>query len=1060
MKVWSSNQPSIFSWCPIRDESRLFASSTYQGQNQGSAITLNRFDFLSLTPTIETVHTFNVSSNVTKIDWSVSNSQELGILASGHIDGTVSLFSPKQLNEISHFKFNDSPITSLAFNPNQHNVLLSVSKDNTVSLWDLTHNEAPKRCTTGISNRIVHGEITSISWHPNRSFQSILGLCDSVGLSIIWDLRTNRTTHNFADSTFKSPLSDIKFSKSQNTILATASSDSKNSVISIWDLRNITSPIRKLHGHSNGILNLEWMPSDERILFSSGNDGNIVSWNVETGEQLTSIFETSPVHNLSISPFIHGALLASTETNTHLFSFADLNIGCASNGIKRIKYHQMSSDLDVGFDGQIYQINDNKVKAFHHQEKIAEASDFVQLIEALENKTMNNFVDEKIAESDDIEKDLWEITKLGMNSDTFKETALEKLGFNQQNFSELIAPVVIAQTQQEDSNTSSNLFGDSEQQEENIFGVSQEEADIFGEVFSPFRVLPKAKNDRAANIIGQAIINGNLQQAIECAFNSEKYAEALLIASYGSQELFETTRNRYIRLHDEPLIRLVSQLPENKLDSFVRYAKIKDWKEIFAILCNYATNNFAQLCSSLGRRLITEQSDYSSALICFVASKNYDMVQQCLFQIYEQNERDTSNVSVILLVMEKLCAMAGPNAGEVVSEISRSFLQHVIQSGHKEDAIRFVDAIPNNKNLLELKIALTGERQVPQNNSTRNRMNYARQTPSQSGQGPSYFVPNQEALKPAQSNIPPSPYMPVTQPPTSVQNINQPSAIQKPSYAPPPTINMPSYQPPSSVSMPSYAPPPTLSRPTVAPPPVNKPTIIPPPTVNMPTFVPPAAANKPSIPPPPPANKPTIAPPPAVNMPTISPPPVAVPSINQPPPFHPPTVNMQPQPSFNAQSIVSPPPPASPVISAPPHVPIVNIPPPVSSNQDNSAHHSTQEAPKQSKEATIDEVPDSLKSLAYSIDSLLKTYIANPEKSSTQAKSCQICQGKLPIIFGKFRDDSIPEDFINILSTFIEHLSASRISEAAAIRKSCMSMVGPHTREFIIFMNFMEKAAK
>ena len=1100
MKVWSSNQPSIFSWCPIRDESRLFASSTCQ--NQEAVISLNRFNFLGLAPTIETVHTINVSSPVTKLDWTVSNSHEFGILASGHIDGTISLFSPTELNEISHIKYKDSPITSLAFNPTQHNVLLSISKDNSVSIWDLAHPEEPKRCTTGITNRVVQGEITSVSWHPKKSFQSILGLCDSAGLSIVWDLRSNRSTHSFADSTFKSPLSDISFSPSQNTILATASSDSKNSVISIWDLRNITSPMRKLHGHSNGVLKLEWMPSDDRVLLSSGNDGNIISWNVETGEQLTSIFETSPVHELSASPFIHGAILASTETNSQLFSFADLNNGNCGNKIKGIKFHQISSDLDVGFDGQIYQVSKNIVKTFHHQEKIAEASDFVQLIEALENKKMDTFVEEKISESEDIEKRLWEITKLGMNSDTFKEKALEILGFNQQNFSELITPVVKTQEQKEDSNSSSNLFGDSEQQE-NIFGVSQEEAEVFGEVFSPFRVLPKAKDDKAANIIGKAIISGNLQQAIDCAFNAEKYAEALLIASYGSQELFENTRNKYIRLHDEPLIRLVSQLPENKLDNFVRYAKIKDWKEIFAILCNYATNNFDQLCSFLGRRLIAEQSDYSGALFCFIASKNYDMVQQCLFQIYEQNEKDTSNVSVILLVMEKLCAMAGQNAGEVVSEISRSFLQHVIQSGHKEDAIRFVDAIPNNKNLLELKIALNGEKQVSQSRTNlRNQSNnYPQKLPTQPNQNQSYFVPTQSPYIPQPSIMqkpqqPQSPFVPT--PNSQFQNnqyvptsnisrpsISPPPTVSKPTISPPPTVNRPTILPlptvnnrpvvtsPPTVNKPTIAPPPTVSKPTIIPPPtVNMPTIIPPPTVNKPTIAPPPTVNKPTIAPPPTVNKPTIVPPPTVNMPTfnsqnnantqemnvIAPPPVAPPSINQPPPFQPAKpVNM---PISSNTQTVAPPPPASPVISVPPNVPIVNLPPPVLPAQNNNVQESTQEAPKLKKEATIDEVPASVQPLANSLASFINKFKDNPNKTSVQHKAIQKSEEKLPLVFGALRDGLIPDELIENLGIFVQHLSAGNISEAITIRKKSMSLISQKTRDAIVLMSFMEQAAK
>ncbi|KAH0788522.1 protein transport protein SEC31 B [Histomonas meleagridis] len=1066
MKVWLSEQPNIVTWCPFRDEARLFAAATTPQETQSPSLTLSRFNFLGLTPTTETYHTFDVSSPITTLDWSVTRALDLGVIATGHNDGNITLYSPSEKEILSTLSYHKQPITCLSFNRNQTNVLLSISSDNTVSIWDLTNPKAGKRCSSGITNRVVQGEITAVSWHPKSSLSSIFGLCDSTGLCVVWDLRSNRSTHSFADSTFKSSLSDIAFSPSNSTLLATASNDSRNSVISLWDLRNITEPYKKLHGHSSGVSKLEWPSSDSRILISGGKDGNIISWNIETGEQLSSIFEsTSAVTHLSWSPFIHGALLASSLNNTQLYSFADPTLG-QSTKLPLVKYHQRNSGVDVAFDGRIFHFHDKTIRSFIHQEQIAEADDFVNLIDALEKNNMEQFVNDKIQSSEDnTEKELWEITQLAMNSETFKSNALKSLGFEKKNFSELMAPIVKPNQSVEDADSSSNLFGNTTNDIDNsIFGgTSQADAEVFGDVFSPFRVLPKAKDDKAANLIAQAIVTGNLEEAINCAFNSEKYADALLIASCGSSEIFEAARQRYIRLSNTPLTRLISQISENKLDNLVRYAKIKDWKEIFAILCNHAKDQFESLSAHLGRRLIAEQNDYKSALLCFIAAKQYDMIQQCLFQIYEKTEKDTSSASVVLLVLEKLCAMVGPKAGEVVSDIARTFLQHVIQSGHKDDAIRFVDALPDNKSLLELKAALKGDSLQHQQTSKQVRQQQP-SIPSQNIQNvtsPSnVFIPNQRHAIPVppttqqQSNLPPPPpttthnYIPNNKPP-----IGPPPTMNN---TPPPPQNVPTYQVPNgpNVSRPTYVVPNNTQN--IAPPPMTvTPTIVAPPTIN----VPPPTVNVPLRTTPPPGVGPTV----------VKPPPTITPVINAPPPavIKPPIAQVMPvtqPPPQPTSPPISPPPMAPPVINAPPPVHI--IPPQVATPPMNPAHSPSNVAtpeqkaqPVVSNKATIEEVPQQYQSLANSIVAIIDSIESKPDITPQVKKAIQDAQQKLPYVYAAFKNETVPEELIQNLSMFVQQLNSGDVAGAGNTRKNLAKFMSK-SRDVVMLMIYIQNALK
>ena len=90
-----------------------------------------------------------------------------------------------------------------------------------------------------------------------------------------------------------------------------------------------------------------------------------------------------------------GHHFSSDQTSTQLYSFADPAMESLST-FKAPHFHHRKSGVDVAFDGRIYQFNDTKINSFVHQEQIAEASDFVHFVEALERKTMPIFVNEKL----------------------------------------------------------------------------------------------------------------------------------------------------------------------------------------------------------------------------------------------------------------------------------------------------------------------------------------------------------------------------------------------------------------------------------------------------------------------------------------------------------------------------------------------------------------------------------------------------------------------------------------------------------------------------------------
>ncbi len=56
-----------------------------------------------------------------------------------------------------------------------------------------------------------------------------------------------------------------------------------------WNVRDIV-PCSCLQSHQDEVFVLEPSPIDARILLSAGHDGNIVIWNLQTGNKIKTFF--------------------------------------------------------------------------------------------------------------------------------------------------------------------------------------------------------------------------------------------------------------------------------------------------------------------------------------------------------------------------------------------------------------------------------------------------------------------------------------------------------------------------------------------------------------------------------------------------------------------------------------------------------------------------------------------------------------------------------------------------------------------------------------------------
>jgi protein transport protein SEC31 len=209
-------------------------------------------DAPKLLKTVKTVNRFG------SLAWSTE-----GVIAGGMSNGSLHIWNFKDL-----LKGNDKPMTvqgphkteikALHFHPLAPHKLASGASDGTVVIFDLSQNP-PKPQILPSSSQV---EVTQIAW--NTQVEHIVACAQADGLVTVWDLKQMKPWCQL-----RSPerVSDIQWNPTQGLHLVTASSDDRNPIIKLWDLRASTSmPLATLQGHAQGILSLDWCPHDDTLL--------------------------------------------------------------------------------------------------------------------------------------------------------------------------------------------------------------------------------------------------------------------------------------------------------------------------------------------------------------------------------------------------------------------------------------------------------------------------------------------------------------------------------------------------------------------------------------------------------------------------------------------------------------------------------------------------------------------------------------------------------------------------------------------------------------------------
>jgi histone-binding protein RBBP4 len=162
--------------------------------------------------------------------------------------------------------------------------LLLRSRYNAYALRDLTKYSSTSKVLHPTRTYTHHTAIVNDVQYHSKHAALIGTVSDDLTLQII-DLRQSEATGSAlkASGGHSDAINALSFNPASEYILATGSADS---MICIWDMRNLKMKLHTLAGHQDCVTSLAWHPFEESILGSASNDRRVIFWDLsKVGEE-------------------------------------------------------------------------------------------------------------------------------------------------------------------------------------------------------------------------------------------------------------------------------------------------------------------------------------------------------------------------------------------------------------------------------------------------------------------------------------------------------------------------------------------------------------------------------------------------------------------------------------------------------------------------------------------------------------------------------------------------------------------------------------------------------
>ncbi|XP_068806365.1 protein transport protein Sec31B isoform X4 [Struthio camelus] len=728
MKLKEIERTAVQAWSPANNHPIYLATGTSAQQLDASFSTnatleIFEIDFRDPSLDMKQKGTLPASNRFHKLIWGNfgnGSPESSGVIIGGGDNGVLTMYSAHQILAskseavIGQTEKHSGPVRALDFNPFQSNLLASGSNDSEIFIWDLNNFSVPM--TPGAKSQM---HCSGMAWHPEVATQLVL-----------------------------------------------SSEDDRLPVIQIWDLRFATSPLSQLEGHTRGVLSISWCQADPELLLSSAKDNRILCWNPSMGEVVyelpirsqwcfdvqwcprnPTVFSAATFDGwINIYSVMGGSLEAQQKTQADKISSSFNNLDPFGTGQtlpplqvpeqvaqttlipplkKPPKWIRRPVGVSFAFGGKLITFGLTKVPGQQVQQtcprqvfisQVTTETEFLvrsrELQMALQSGNLVEYCKGKIQTAKlQFDENLWNFLKVNLEQES-RTKLLKLLGYSKDDLQKKISSCLsngipdkqpLPEADEMNAVQPGQLLINSS---DDVAAVSSSSAffdNLIPQDMSTLEIPVTADTD---GLISQALLLGNFEGAVEVCMRAERFADAIILAIAGGENLLRETQKRYFAKRKTKISLLLSSIVQQNWQDIVRTCDLQSWKEALAIFLTYSKQeDYTQLCDMLGARLESEGDAALSddACLCYISSGNVERLVECWVKNHETSSplalQDLiEKVMVLSRSIEMLRGTAGPAPGPVLAERITQYASLLASQGCLAAAMNYLPS--SSKELL------------------------------------------------------------------------------------------------------------------------------------------------------------------------------------------------------------------------------------------------------------------------------------------------------------------------------------------------------------------------
>ncbi|XP_066549932.1 protein transport protein Sec31A isoform X1 [Amia ocellicauda] len=583
------------------------------------------------------------------------NPFQSNLLASGANDSEIYIWDLNNFNNPMTPGTKSQPledISVVAWNRQVQHILASAHPSGKAVVWDLRKNE-PIIKISDHSNRM---HCSGMLWHPEVATQLVLASEDDrLPVIQMWDLRFATSPLKVLENHTRGILS-ISWSQADPELLLSSAKDNR---ILCWN-PGTGEVIYELPTSSQWCFDVQWCPRNPALLSAAAFDGRISVYSVMGGsleaqqhfsaDKISSSFDT-------MDPFGTGQSLPPLQvpqTVAHTTVVLPLK--------KPPKWIRRPVGASFAFGGKLVTFANPRPPQQQQQQQVPQPvprpvfvsqvtteTEFLQrsseLQAALQSGSYSSYCQSKIHNAPtDCEQNIWSFLKVNFDDDA-RIKFLRLLGFSKEELEKKISSGLGKSFRPNGHGVDANDLAEKMQV---LSAQRSDESSAAGDTSStpssssPSEFFSNLPNDKPTfqipvtpdtdGLISQALLVGNFEGAVDLCLNDGRFAEAILLAVSGGEELLKKTQQRYLDKHRSNISMLISSIVTQNWTDIVQSCDLENWKEALAALLTYARpEEFSRLCDTLGARLELEGEDKHclKACLCYICSGNIEKLVEC-----------------------------------------------------------------------------------------------------------------------------------------------------------------------------------------------------------------------------------------------------------------------------------------------------------------------------------------------------------------------------------------------------------------------------------------------